>query len=287
MTKIINMIKIKTIISLAVALAPAGAGAGSADDLVLYDLAAKEAVALQTVVPELARKRVVLVGELHSEKAHHDAQLQVVRLMAAAGIPVAMGFEMFQAESQEALDRWVGGEMTREDFQRVYYENWNFPWYLYRDLFEYAREQKIPMVGLNVPRDITRQVARQGFASLTDEQRGRLPEVACRVDKKYMAFIRRAFGAHAHGNLNFTYFCEAQLVWDTAMAVHAIRYLEAHPDTTMVVITGSGHARKMGIPDQIRLRADLPMAVLLPEVPGAIDSQTVGTDDADYLFLMP
>jgi uncharacterized iron-regulated protein len=277
----------KTVIALTVAMLLASADAGSAGEALLYDLAAQKAVSLQSVMPELARKRVVLVGELHNQKAHHDAQLKIIRAMAETGTSVAVGFEMFQAGSQSALDRWVSGQMAREDFQKIYYENWNFPWYLYRDLFDYARENKIPMVGLNVPRDITRQVARQGFSSLTDEQRGRLPEVACRVDKKYMAFIRRAFGAHAHGNLNFTYFCEAQLVWDTAMAVHAIRYLEAHPDTTMVVITGSGHARKMGIPDQLRLRADLPLTVILPEVPGAIDPDTVQTDDADYIFLMP
>ncbi|MCK7512360.1 MAG: ChaN family lipoprotein [Desulfobacterales bacterium] len=39
-------------------------------------------------------------------------------------------------------------------------------------IFEYARAQRIPMIGLNVPREITRQVARGGFQSLTEAQRG-------------------------------------------------------------------------------------------------------------------
>ncbi len=280
----------KTAFAVTIALLLAGAGARAEEgrgEPRLFDLAAQKAVSLEAAIPELARQRVVLVGELHTEKAHHDAQLTVIRALAEAGASLALGFEMFQVGSQEALDRWVGGEMGREDFQQVYYENWNFPWPLYQDLFEYARQRKIPMVGLNVARDITRQVAREGFASLSQEQRGRLPEVACRVDRKYMEFIRRAFGAHAHGNLDFNFFCEAQLVWDTAMAVHALRYLESRPQTTMVLIAGSGHARKMGIPDQIRQRADIPLAVILPEVPGAIDPETVGSDDADYLFLSP
>lgn len=256
-------------------------------DAHLLNLTSRQTVSLNDLLPALARHRLILVGELHNQKAHHDAQLNIIRSLNEAGVPVAVGFEMFEKESQPALDRWVGGEMDRQTFQAVYYENWNFPWELYQDIFDYAREKQIPMIGLNVPRDITRQVAREGFDSLTEEQRGRLPEVACRVDKKYMQFIRRAFGAHAHGNLNFSYFCEAQLVWDTAMAIHAIEFLEAQPQRTMILVTGSGHARKLGIPDQFRRRSELPFTVILPEVPGAIDAGTISSEDADYLYLMP
>jgi uncharacterized iron-regulated protein len=250
----------------------------------LFDLAKGTSAPLSRFLPELAGQRVILVGELHNEKAHHDAQLGVVQALAASGVPVAIGFEMFQKDSQEDLDLWVAGKMDPAQFERLYYDNWNFPMELYSGLFEYARENKIPMVGLNVPRDITRQVARQGFESLTDEQRGRLPPVACRVDKKYMEFIRRAFGAHAHGNLNFAYFCEAQLVWDTAMAINALEYLERNPDRVLVLVTGSGHARKMGIPDQIKQRRKIPLTVILPEIPGVIDPGTIDTEDADYLY---
>jgi uncharacterized iron-regulated protein len=273
---------------MAVVLTVAFVSTGEASpDARLLDLSSRETLPLNDLLPSLARSRLILVGELHNQKAHHDAQLSTIRALTEAGVPVAVGFEMFEKESQPALDRWVSGDMDRPAFQRVYYENWNFPWELYEDIFEYARAKRIPMVGLNVPRDITRQVARQGFGSLSEEQRGRLPEVACRVDKKYMQFIRRAFGAHAHGNLNFSYFCEAQLVWDTAMAIHAIEFLEAHPQRTMILITGSGHARKLGIPDQFRRRSELPFTVILPEVPGVVDANTLSSEDADYLYLIP
>ena len=97
-------------------------------------------------------------------------------------------------------------------------------------IFEYAREEQIPMIGLNVPRDITRQVSQKGFSSLSKEQRGQLSEVTCRVDKEYLDYIKKAFGGHGHGKLNFTYFCEAQLVWDSAMAINSLEYLRKNPD---------------------------------------------------------
>ena len=140
------------------------------------------------------------------------------------------------------------------------------------------------MIGLNVPREITGQVARKGFDSLSDQQRGKLSNVTCRVDKIYMDYIRRAFGAHGHGKMDFTYFCEAQLVWDTIMALNAVEFLKANPETIVVLLCGAGHAQKGAIPRQIRNRSSLPHVVLLPESPDSITIDTVTAEDADYVI---
>jgi uncharacterized iron-regulated protein len=100
-----------------------------------------------------------------------------------------------------------------------------------------------------------------------------------------MDYIKQAFGGHAHGNLNFNYFCEAQLVWDNVMAINTLNYLEKYPDTVVVILAGTGHARKGAIPRQIRKRSDVPHAVILPAVTGMIDPNTISSKDADYLIL--
>jgi uncharacterized iron-regulated protein len=192
---------------------------------------------------------------------------------------------MFRAESQSALDKWTNGKMKERDFRKVYYDNWTSSWSLYSMIFAYARERRIPMVGLNVPRDITRQVAMGGFQSLSKKDKKRLPQVTCRVDREYMAFIKKAYGAHAHGQLNFTYFCEAQLVWDKVMAINALEYLKVNPKLSMVLLAGTGHAWKRGIPDQIRQRSQLPYAVIFPRVPGYVEPGVVSEKDADYIML--
>lgn len=167
----------------------------------------------------------------------------------------------------------------------MYDHNWNFPWALYCMIFEYAREKRIPLVGLNVPRDVTRQVALEGFQSLSRKDKARIPSVTCRVDREYMDFIKRAYGAHAHGQLNFTYFCEAQLVWDKAMAIHALDYLEAHPNASMVLLAGTGHAWKRGIPEQMRQLSELTYTVVLPQISGRIEPRTVHVNDTDSIWL--
>jgi uncharacterized iron-regulated protein len=262
--------------------------AQAAPELTLLDLAQGRTLSLGEAVSILRQKRVVVVGEEHTNAGHHRAQLRVIQALAESGAPVAIGLEMFRRDSQADLDRWVAGEMPAGEFEKVYARNWNYPWPAYSAIFEYARARRIPMLGLNVPPEITRLVARSGFQSLSESERGALSDITCSVDEEYMRYIREVFGAHAHGG-NFTFFCEAQMVWDTAMAVHTLDYLRAHPDATVVILTGVGHAQKGAVPRQVGLRAETQtsIAVLLPEIPGSIDRRTADVRDADYLITDP
>jgi len=251
----------------------------------LYDVTRGAEISLVDAVPALKKNRIVLVGEHHDNEKHHAAQLRIIRTLKESGAQIAVGLEMFRSDSQQSLDRWVAGNMDQSEFKKIYFDNWGYSWSNYGMIFDYAKAEKIPLIGLNVPREITRQVAQKGFQSLDKDQREKLSNITCRVDKAYMDYIKKAFGAHAHGQLNFTYFCEAQLVWDNVMAVNVLDYLDKNPDTLMVVLTGTGHAQKDAMPRQIRKRSQAAYAVILPEVKGSLTPDTVSTRDADYLIL--
>jgi uncharacterized iron-regulated protein len=266
-------------------LTAARAWSAAPSDQTVFDLSNSRSLTLAQAIPEILKSRIVLVGEQHTDDGHHRAQLRVIQALVQAGARIAIGLEMFRKDSQPALDHWTAGDISSQEFERVYDDNWNYPWPLYSPIFEYARAHQIPMIGLNVPRDITGQVARSGFQSLTEEQRGRLSNVSCSIDEEYMRYIRSVYGAHAHGNLNFAFFCEAQMVWDAAIAVHALDFLKTAPDSTLVILTGVGHAQKGAVPRQISLRSPLPVTAMLPEVAGSIDARMTGAQDADYLLL--
>lgn len=278
----INMWMIAGLVALAVSVVPAPSH--SAEPVELYDLGNRRWISAEAAVKDLRMNRVVLIGEIHDRPEHHAAQLGVIRALRDAGVSLGVGMEMFRRDSQPELDRWVAGALDAADFVRVYSDNWNYPWPLYAGILDFVREKRVPVVGLNVARDITNQVARSGFGSLTEDQRGRLPDVTCRVEPEYMGFIRHAYGMHGHGGLNFNHFCEAQLVWDKSMAIHALDFLYANPDRLIVILAGNGHVWRLGIPDQIHRRAaSMTRAVVLPFVPGAITPETVTAADADYL----
>ena len=255
--------------------------AHSPTSLELLDLQSGQTRPLAERLNQLGDQRIILVGEHHTAAEHHRAQLAVIQTLVTNGRKVAVGMEMFRSDSQANLDGWVAGRLAESEFKAVYADNWNYPWHLYQPILVYARQNRLPLVGLNVPREITRRVAHEGFAALSAHERRDLPFVTCDVDADYMAYIRQAHGAHGHGQMNFTHFCEAQLVWDKSMAVNALHFLDNNPDYLIVVLAGAGHVRKGGIPAQLGKMTSHKPLVLLPAVPGG---DTLDHDDADYLI---
>lgn len=248
------------------------------------DLRSGGYISFPDLIRDLSSVRVVFIGELHDNTAHHRGQLQVIRALKEAGVQVVVGLEMMRRESQGALDLWTAGRMSEEKFQLVFDQNWEM-WPYYREIFLYAQEARVPMLGLNLPRSITRQVARNGFASLTPQQIGELPGVRCDVDAAYQEFIRRSLGGHGHNGNSFRNFCEAQMLWDSVMARNLLDFLAKNPQAVVVVLAGSGHAWKYGIPEQIRRLTEVDYRVLLPFVPNRIEPGRISEKEADYLLL--
>lgn len=273
------MTRIPIIIVLIGLILPLRLQVDAAAPLELRDLETGKTTPLVELPEIIAAHRIILVGEHHTAADHHRAQLAVIQSLVAADRKVAVGMEMFRRDSQPFLDAWVAGQLKDSEFEAVYDDNWNYPWHLYRPILQYARQNRLPVVGLNVPRGITRRVAHKGFEALSQQERRDLPFVTCDVDADYMAYIQQAYGAHGHGQMNFTHFCEAQLVWDKSMAANALHFLKDNPEYSIVVLAGSGHARKGGIPAQLKKMTSLAPIVILPEVPDSIDHE-----DADYLI---
>jgi uncharacterized iron-regulated protein len=246
------------------------------------------AIPFDRMVGEVSKSRVIVIGETHDNQADHDLQLKVIRTLREGGLSLAVGLEMFRAESQELLDKWWRWGMSTEQFEVIYHENWGLPWPLYRDIFLYSRQKRIPLVGLNVAREIISKVAREGYNSLTQAERKKLPPgITCTLDEAYRSFIRKSFTEHAQSSgRSFDHFCEAQMLWDTAMAIHALEYLDKNPDSRMVILAGSVHAWKQAIPRQIvTMRPDITVSVILPVPAGKAGQENLTVEDADYAVL--
>jgi uncharacterized iron-regulated protein len=248
-----------------------------------FDLNRLDVTTLDKMIVDLSGAQVVFIGETHDQVSHHAAQLQVIRELHEAGIPVSVGLEMFRQDGQVNLDRWVAGDMDEDSFKEVYVRHWG-DWHLYRDIFIYARDNRIPLVGLNIPRQLVNQVARRGFDSLSAEQRKDLPLAYCNISPRYREFMTRTLQGHPLEGTAFEYFCEAQILWDASMALNLEEYLRENPQRTVVVLAGNGHAWKHGIPEQLLRSGEYRIRVLLPEIPGRVDRSTTSLDEADYLL---
>jgi uncharacterized iron-regulated protein len=244
----------------------------------------RQIIDFSRMIAEIRGTRLIFVGEAHDQMMDHWRQVKIIKALDGAGTPLAIGLEMFNAESQEVLDRWVAGKISEEEFINIYMRNWDIPWSYYRDIFYYARRHGIPLVGLNVPREIVHKVAREGFAALAPEERKKLPAgVTCNVDSAYMTLVRRTFAEHKGNDKPFISFCEAQMLWNKGMARHLLEYIQRHPGGSVIVLAGTGHAMKPGIPREALDEAGIESKVILPE-DNVFSRDTVMEADADYLI---
>ncbi len=101
-----------------------------ADEMTLYRVSDSTEVTLSRALGDLRGARLVFVGEFHEKKSHHKMQLTVIRTPHEAAIPLAVGLEMFRQDCQSELNRWIAGKLSKRDFQRLYFDNWNYPWRL-------------------------------------------------------------------------------------------------------------------------------------------------------------
>jgi uncharacterized iron-regulated protein len=250
----------------------------------IIDASDRTEISPDALLEDLRRAQVIFLGELHDHIGHHSAQLSIIDALDDDERPLAIGLEMFRKDSQETLDRWTANDLPFLKFLSVYNDNWSM-WEEYREIFMHARNEEIKMLGLNIPRSITNKVLRKGFQALPEEERQMLGNVQCVVTPTYSNYIRQAMGNYAGHGEQYLHFCEAQLLWDTMMARNLVDFLQQNPEYRVVVLAGSGHAWKFGIPTQMLEEAEISYRVLLPEMSSRVDRQSVSKEITDYLWL--
>lgn len=237
---------------------------------------------LSAIIPELADKQVVFVGETHDRYSHHLNQLAVIRGLQQRHPDLVVALEFFQQPFQRHLDDYVAGNISEQDMLRLteYFSRWQFDYRLYRPVLRYAREAGLKLLALNVPAELTRKVGRQGLEGLDAEERAELPEIR-EAGEAYRERLRSVYEQHPEGGGSFEYFVQAQLLWDEAMAERAAQLLRRYPGRPMVVLAGSGHvAFGDGIPARLKRRVDVDVAVVVND-----PQETLTADIADFVLL--
>ena len=251
----------------------------------------KASIPLSAIVNAVADKTIIYVGERHDRYGDHIAQLDMIRGLRERHRNLAIGMEMFQSRYQNALDDYLAGTMDEETFLRKahYFTSWGFNYFLYRDILIYARNEKIPVIGLNIPRELVSNVARHGLARLSEAEKALLPKQMEGADEAYRERLQRAFAMHQvevpGGDLprQLDSFIEAQVLWDESMAAAIAAYLGHHPGARMVVLAGNGHLEfGSGIPKRAYRLTGESYVTVLPYSGGLLEEGI-----ADYILFPP
>jgi uncharacterized iron-regulated protein len=119
----------------------------------------------EAMLAELSHADVVLVGEQHDDANTHRLESALLQGLIRRNVAVTVSLEMFERDVQPALDAYLGGRNTEEDFLRS-----SRPWPRYatdyRSLVEMAKDRAWPVIAANVPRRYAVEIAKGGLASL-------------------------------------------------------------------------------------------------------------------------
>ncbi|MBW2693080.1 MAG: ChaN family lipoprotein, partial [Deltaproteobacteria bacterium] len=137
------------------------------------DPATAETIAPNQLLAGLAQRPVVLLGESHDNAEHHRWQLHTLAALHGHNPDMILGFESFPRRVQPVLDQWVNGELDPIAFLEAadWANVWNFDPTLYLPLFDFARQNRIPMIALNVDRDFVVRVRREGWSAIPADER--------------------------------------------------------------------------------------------------------------------
>lgn len=243
-----------------------------------------ELPSLNAIIPELAPKRLVFIGENHDRFEHHLVQLAIISRLYERNPALAIGMEFFQVPFQPYLDEYVAGRLDDEALLEAteYFDRWGFDFRLYQPILRFARKHRIPLVALNVSKELVEKVSSNGLKGLAQSDRAELPGRIAPADALYRERLRFIFELHPAGELkDFERFVEVQLLWDESMAKTAAQYLATHPNRSLVVLAGNGHlAFRAGIPERVQRQVQVDSAVVLNGAHSGIEPGI-----ADYVVL--
>jgi aminopeptidase N len=189
--------------------------------------------------------------------------------------------EMFQRPFQKTLDDYIEGKTDERQFlkESEYFTRWGYDYHLYRQILQFAKSEKIPVVALNARQEIIDKAFQGGLDSLSDEETKLIPSQMDFSDGAYRERLKDVFHEHKdHRTSRFDFFYQAQILWDETMSESIDRFLRARPEYQMVVLAGEGHlAYGSGIPKRTKRRNGYDYAILLNDV-------DVKHDIADYVL---
>lgn len=236
------------------------------------------------ILPTLADKQAVFVGEQHDQYAHHLVQLTIVRELHKRHPDLVIGMEFFQKPYQEHLDDFVEKRIDEPTMlsRTEYFRRWQYDYRLYRPILQYARQAGVRILALNVPAELTERVADVGLDGLSEAEKAAVPADMDQSNEIYRERLRRIFQHHPEPEKrNFDHFVQAQLLWDEGMAETAAAYFRDNPEGHMVILAGSGHiANRDGIPDRLSRRVNVSSSVVVNGI-----QETLSPAVADFVLL--
>lgn len=164
---------------------------------------------------------VVLFGEFHNNPISHWLQLETTKdLFQKRKIKLAA--EMFEADNQDALNKYVSGNINQKAFDTLarLWPNYKTD---YAPLVNFAKENKLEFIAANIPRRYASLVSKKGFEgldTLTSVEKSWIAPLPIEYDAELPGYKKMIEMMGGHGGVNLP---KAQASKDATMAYFILK----------------------------------------------------------------
>jgi uncharacterized iron-regulated protein len=226
-------------------------------------------VPMQAWLEGLATYDVIYLGEEHHNRSHIDAALTVLRSLMGQGRRPWLAMEMFGWDGQPALDGYLSSAQSiRVEFleQVAWKQNWGGAFEDYEPLVQFAKDQHLPLLAMNPPKNLIRQVVKQGLIQAKEQpewrQWGMEGEDIVDAPAYRSRILSQLQDCHGGGSPeDYQTMYEASMVRDEGMAktlAAAVKQLRVDPSSgqgPLLSYTGGGHVQyRLPVPDRVARR---------------------------------
>jgi uncharacterized iron-regulated protein len=186
----------------------------------IYNAKGKQ-VTYQKMITDLAKKDITLFGESHNNPISHWLEYEVTADLAKQK-PMILGAEMMEADNQEAVNKYLKGEIDEDQLSK---EARLWPNYTtdYAPLLDFAKENNLPFVATDIPRRYASLVFKNDFQaldSLSEKEKSWMAPLPIKFDPDLPTYqnISKMMGEHGSPLL-----VKAQAIKDATMAYFILK----------------------------------------------------------------
>ncbi len=247
----------------------------------VYDTKRKRFIDLETMIAAIARADAAFLGEFHDDPGTHRLQRAILEGTARRREgKIVLALEMFERDAQPRLNAYLNNEIDEPTFlaNARPWPNYNSD---YRPLVEFAKENRWPVVGGNIPRRVASMVSRRGLIALDSLPEADRPlaaaENSCPRDEYFTRFDGVMGDMSAHGMkpspeeraTMVSRMYEAQCAKDEAMGEAVAAAMTEH-NTLVIHANGAFHSDyRLGTVARVRRRAPRAKLIVVTFAPVA------------------
>jgi len=183
-----------------------------------------KAISIKKMLKDLEEADIILIGEFHNNPISHWFEYEISDYLSQ-NHDVIFGAEMFEADNQENLNKYLNKEIDREAFDTLVrlWPNYETD---YSQLVLLAKRKNIEFIATNIPRRYARLVHKQGFEaldSLSNYEKAWIAPLAIKYDPELSCYKKMAGMSMGHGSPNLP---KAQAIKDATMAHFIIKHFK-------------------------------------------------------------